>query len=41
MTKRVWWKAAWVALAAGSTLLIPSGCLTSTVQRIVVAVAFD
>ena len=41
MAKKLWRKAALLTLAAGSTLLSNYACLDTTVQRIVVAVAFD
>ncbi len=40
---KMWWKGAMLVLATGTTLGLGlgGGCLANTVQRILVAVAFD
>ena len=42
MSKRLWWKSALLTLAAGVTTgLVNGACLEATIQRVLVAVAFD
>lgn len=42
MMKRMWWKGAWLLLTSGMTLALNyGGCLETTAQRVLVAVAFD
>ncbi|MFH1745612.1 MAG: hypothetical protein ABIG44_01075 [Planctomycetota bacterium] len=42
MTKRLWWKSTLLALASGTMLAFGyGGCLDATIQRVLVAVAFD
>lgn len=42
MAKRLWWKSTLLALTTGITMgLVNGACLEATVQRVLVAVAFD